>query len=343
MSPTPVERSLALAAAALCASGAILVESAQAQAPVARRTAQRTVAQPAPAIAAAARLAPASRAVRLEVFEFSTAVIAATGDVESTRSVQARAFVERLGAGVRLELVAVPGGELLMGSPETEIDHQATEGPQRTVRMRGFLIGKFEVTQAQWRAVAMLPKVAIDISPEPSGFTGDDLPVGIVSWDDVQEFLARLSKATGRTYRLPSEAEWEYACRAGSNDPFAFGPTLTPEIANVAGEIPYGAAPTGATRGTPVDVGSLGVANGFGIFDMHGNASEWCADSWQATYDGAPLDGSPRADANAIRRVIRGGSYKIFAGYCRSAARAGYERDFRMDHVGFRVACDLPQ
>jgi formylglycine-generating enzyme required for sulfatase activity len=251
--------------------------------------------------------------------------------------------VERLGGGVALELVDVPAGTFTMGSPETEAERQATEGPQRRVTVTRFLLGRYEVTQAQWRAVAALPKVDVDISPEPSQIVGDDLPVAIVSWDDVQEFCARLSKATGRRYRLPTEAEWEYACRAGSTHPFAFGPTLPSDIANVDGAVPYGDAPEGASRGAPAPVGSLGLANGFGLYDMHGNVWEWCADTWHENYTGAPLGGSLWEGGDVTRRALRGGSCKIFAGYCRAAARSGYDFDFRIDYVGFRVACDGPQ
>jgi eukaryotic-like serine/threonine-protein kinase len=325
-------RAACFVAVALCASGA----------PAAQKIGERSLQRSTQPLATTVKLSSPARALEAASFEFDTASTSAKGDVESRRGAHARSFVERLG-GVTLDLVAVPSGAFLMGSPELESERQPTEGPQHRVSVKSFLIGKFEVTQAQWRAVAMLPKIEIDISPEPSGFIGDDLPVGIVNWDDIQEFLARLSKATGRRYRLPSEAEWEYACRGGSSEPFAFGPNLTPDVANVDGAVPYGEATAGSTRGEPVAVGSLGLANGFGLYDMHGNALEWCADTWFEDYTGAPTDGSARTNGDTTRRVIRGGSYKIYAGYCRSASRNGYDHDFRMEHVGFRIACDISQ
>jgi formylglycine-generating enzyme required for sulfatase activity len=343
--PNPIGRtsrrpsSLATAGVMISLSAALCTDGVLAAQQSADRSGPRSEQPPATAV----KVASHARAFETASFEFATASTGASGDVENRRGAQARCYVERLGGGVTLELVGVPAGAFVMGSPDLEAERQANEGPQRRVALEGFLLGKYEVTQAQWRAVAMLPKVEIDISPEPSGFKGDTLPVGIVSWDDVQEFLARLSKATGRRYRLPSEAEWEYACRGGSSDAFAFGPNLTPDVANVDGAVPYNAAQVGATRGEPVAVGSLGLANGFGLYDMHGNALEWCADSWYEDYVGAPTDGSARIGGDATRRVIRGGSYKIYAGFCRSAARSGYDHDFRMEHVGFRIACDMPR
>jgi formylglycine-generating enzyme required for sulfatase activity len=258
------------------------------------------------------------------------------------RDVKVTCYVEQLGGGVALELVALPGGTFTMGSPEKEIDHLPSEGPQRQVAVAPFLLGKFEVTQAQWRAVAALPKLKVDLSPEPSTIKGDDRPVGLVSWDDAQEFCARLSKLTGRRYRLPTEAEWEYACRGGTDSAFAFGPNVLPDVVNYDGNVPYGAAPTGASRGETVPVGSLGLANAFGLYDMHGNVWEWCADTWHEDYTGAPADGSAWAGGDATRRVLRGGSYRIFASFCRSAARSAFTPDFRQDFAGLRVACDGP-
>jgi formylglycine-generating enzyme required for sulfatase activity len=155
-------------------------------------------------------------------------------------------------------------------------------------------MGKFPVTQAQWRAVAALPKINTDLDPDPSYFNGANRPVEQVSWDEAMEFCRRLSKKTGRDYRLPSEAEWEYACRAGTNKPFHFGKRITSDLANYNGNSVYGNAPKGKYREETTPVGSLKVANAFGLYDMHGNVWEWCADGWHENYEGAPNSNNRR-------------------------------------------------
>ena len=157
-----------------------------------------------------------------------------------------------------------------MGSPSNEAGRVSDEGPQQTVSVRGFALGKYEVTQSQWRSV---------MGKSPSYFTGDNRPVERVSWNDVQEFCKKLNARLGLTgsnsYRLPTEAEWEYAARAGTTTPFGLGLTINAEIVNYIGPVPYGAAPPGVYRGETVNVGSLGVANRWGLYDMHGNVREW--------------------------------------------------------------------
>jgi eukaryotic-like serine/threonine-protein kinase len=244
---------------------------------------------------------------------------------------------------VQLEMVKIPAGTFTMGSSPLEEKRYIDEGRQHQVSVPEFYMGKYEVTQAQWRAVASLPKVQIDLKPDPSKFKGDNLPMEQVSWDDVQEFCARLSKATGREYRLPSEAEWEYACRAGTTTPFAFGETITPEIVNYNGNEPYGNepygyAPKGIYREKTIAVGSLGVANGFGLYDMHGNVWEWCEDWYHENYDGAPTDGSAWLSGGEQKhRVLRGGPWYGHANYRRSASRNNGSPDNRIDGIGFRV------
>src|SRR5207244_4203738 len=127
---------------------------------------------------------------------------------------------------------------------------------------------------------------------DPSKFKGDDSPVDGVSWEDAEEFCARLSHRTGRTYRLPSEAEWEYACRAGTTTPFHFGMTIMPDMVNYDGTKPYGKGPKGAYRQHTMPVGNYGPANAFGLYDMHGNVAEWTQDAWHDSYAGAPANGS---------------------------------------------------
>src|SRR5262249_22849878 len=148
----------------------------------------------------------------------------------------------------------IPAGTFLMGSPDNEAGRSVSEGPQHRVTIKSFFIGKFPVTQAQWRAVALLPKVQMELSLNPSTFSGDDLPVESISWREAEEFCVRLSRETGRSYRLPSEAEWEYACRAGSRTPFHFGETVTPALVNYDGRLSYESAPIGNARDRTIPV-----------------------------------------------------------------------------------------
>jgi formylglycine-generating enzyme required for sulfatase activity len=201
-------------------------------------------------------------------------------------------------------------------------------------------MGKFPVTQAQWQAVASLPKVNIDLKANPSGFKGAKRPVEQVSWNDAVEFCRRLSKATGREYRLPSEAEWEYACRAGTTTPFHFGETITTDLANYDGDYTYGSGSKGQYREQTTDVGSF-PANAFGLHDMHGNVWEWCQDTRHENYNGAPTDGSAWVDENANQNsmILRGGSWSTNPRVCRSAYRSYSVADLRNYSLGFRVVC----
>ena len=152
----------------------------------------------------------------------------------------AQYFIEDLGNGIQLEMVMIPSGSFMMGSPETEEGSTDDERPQHQVTIKAFCLGKYQVTQAQWKAVAAFPQVNRELKPDPSRFKGDNRPVESVSWEDAVEFCLRLSKHTKRQYRLPSEAEWEYACRAGTTTPFHFGETITTDLANYNGEFTYG-------------------------------------------------------------------------------------------------------
>jgi formylglycine-generating enzyme required for sulfatase activity len=285
-------------------------------------------------------------------FGFKTVTLDAKGKTTSVQTLVGKSYIEDLGSGVQLEMVEVPPGTFIMGSSPSDVQSAITdaryfrplnfddETPQHQVSVAQLNVGKYEVTQGQWRAVANLPKVKIDLPPEPS--TGgsdraDNKPVEKISWDDAVEFCARLSKATGREYRLPSEAEWEYACRAGTQTPFAFGETITGEIAIFSGG-PYARAYEGGNSGFTTAVGSLGVANGFGLFDMHGNVWEWCSDYWHENYKGAPTDGSAwLSGGDSKLRVARGGSAGDEAYLLRSAKRARGAPDGRGRKIGFRV------
>ncbi|HKV42216.1 MAG TPA: SUMF1/EgtB/PvdO family nonheme iron enzyme [Blastocatellia bacterium] len=277
----------------------------------------------------------AAIARREEVFTFETVTLDETGKVASQRQGDAGQLVHELAPGVTLEMVAIPGGEFVMGAPEGELSSEDRERPQHKVTLSPFYMGKYVVTQAQWHVVAGWPRNGQDLRAEPSNFSGEGLPVEQVSWDDAVEFCARLAKRTGENYRLPTEAEWEYACRAGTTTPFAFGETLSPKLVNYNGSFPYGKAAKGESRGRTTPVGALGVANGFGLYDVHGNVWEWCGD-WFGPYEaGASTDplGRPKGEY----RVLRGGAWAYDGNNCRSAYRLYFQPDVRLTSFGFRV------
>ncbi len=263
----------------------------------------------------------------------------------------AEQFVEFLGVGdarslsqaVELAMVRIPAEAFMMGSPADELKRSSSEGAQRIVTVPEFYLGKYSVTQAQWRAVANLPPVERDLQLEPSRFSGDDLPVEQVSWYEAEEFCRRLSVLTGRVYRLPSEAEWEYACRGRTTTPFHFGETISTDLANYDGNYVYGNGEKGVYREKTTPVGSLNAANIFGLHDMHGNVFEWCLDHYHDSYEGAPADGSAWIDPDVdrgTRRMVRGGCWNYFPQFCRSAYRNYYNPDYQNFNFGFRVVCE---
>ncbi|MDJ0695213.1 formylglycine-generating enzyme family protein [Mastigocoleus sp. MO_188.B34] len=254
----------------------------------------------------------------------------------------AKRFIENLGNQVQLEMVQIPTGTFKMGAPETEEGSSDDERPEHEVTVPTFFMGKYQVTQAQWKFIASLEQVNRELKPDPSDFKGDNRPVEQVTWSDAVEFCDRLSQYTNRNYRLPSEAEWEYACRAGTTTPFHFGETITSDLANYNAESTYGAGTKGTYRNKTTEVGSFGVANAFGLYDMHGNVWEWCEDTWHSNYEGAPTDGSAwvkDVDDNDNRyRLLRGGSWYLDPDCCRSASRSNYVIDY---DVGLRVVCGV--
>ncbi|MBP5973649.1 SUMF1/EgtB/PvdO family nonheme iron enzyme [Brasilonema sp. CT11] len=271
-------------------------------------------------------------------FEFDIVTVNAQGREIKPEKRQAQYYVENLGKNITLEMVDIPGGKFIMGSPEAEgYDH---ERPQHEVTVQPFFMGKYPITQAQWRAVVALPRVNRKLKPDPSHFKGDDYPVECVSWYDVVEFCARLSKKTGKDYRLPSEAEWEYACRAGTTTPFHFGETLTDKLANYCASETFANEPKGKYRQKTTVVGTFSP-NAFGLYDIHGNVWEWCEDTWQKNYQGAPTDGSSWND-NYFLRVLRGGSWYNYPDYCRSAIRGRFYIGGDANNFGFRVFCAVP-
>jgi formylglycine-generating enzyme required for sulfatase activity len=268
--------------------------------------------------------------VSAQRFALETVRVNEQGEVVERQPGEAEYFVEDLGNEVTLEMVYVPGGEFLMGAPEGEAGSYSDEKPQHRVTVPEFCMGKFVVTQAQYAAIT---------GENPSAFEGENRPVEEVSWNDAVAFCEVLKARTGRLYRLPSEAEWEYACRACTDTPFYFGPTLTPEIVNYRGNEVYGQGPTGEYREQTVEVGQFPL-NAWGLYDLHGNVLEWCADAWHSDYDGAPTDGSAWTDGgNQKSRVLRGGAWVSIPRHCRSAFRSYEPRASHFHSVGFRVVC----
>jgi formylglycine-generating enzyme required for sulfatase activity len=280
---------------------------------------------------------------------------------------QVQGYRERLADGVELTMVQIPAGSFLMGSPQGEQGRSNDEGPQHRVELAEFLMGQTPITQAQWRVVAAWQprdgeSWGRQLNPNPSYFQAgdnqnggearlfdgeantDQRPVEQVSWQDAIEFCKRLSQRTGRHYGLPSEAQWEYACRAGSSTPFHFGETISPALANYDGNHAYADGPKGDYRQQTTRV-SFFPANPWGLHDMHGNVWEWCQDQWHNNYNGAPQDGSAWLDrdvTNDYKRLLRGGAWGDHPGYCRSAYRLHLRPGTVYYYVGLRVVC-LPQ
>ncbi len=297
----------------------------------------------------------------------TTTLLVRQGDrwEKKAQPILVRNYNEELPQGVELTMVEISAGSFLMGSPLSEKgrndyswlsdDRKRDLGvissdveAKRRVSVPAFRMGRFPITQSQWKVVAGLEKVERELNSDPSNFKGPDRPVESVSWHDAIEFCRRLSKHTRRNYTLPSEAQWEYACRAGSTTPFHFGETLTTELANYDGNYTYGHDPKGTYREQTTDVGSF-PANAWGLQDMHGNVWEWCLDRWHPSLAKGPTNGSAwqepapeLAKEDQDRRLLRGGSWVNRPKFCRSAYRNDIHPDFRNGNIGFRVCC-LPQ
>ena len=287
----------------------------------------------------------------LKTYNFDVITVNSRGQTISRIPGQASYFTEELGNGVTLDMVQIPGGTFLMGTEDAEVerlckeydfDYFRDEQPQHQVTVQPFFMGKLPITQAQWQRVAALPKIERDLDSDPAHFKGNNRPVESVDWYDAVEFCARLSRATGKEYRLPSEAQWEYSCRAGTSTPFHFGETITTDFANYNGNDTYADEPKGKYREETTPVGSF-PPNGFGLYDMHGNVYEWCADDWHENYHGAPNDGrvwKANKDSNSI---VRGGSWINDPDICCSAHRNGLiGRGNIYNIIGFRVVCAVP-
>jgi formylglycine-generating enzyme required for sulfatase activity len=284
----------------------------------------------------------------LSVFNFEVVRVNAKGEQIKKESKQSQYFREDLGDGITLEMVAIPGGTFLMGTEDEEIERLVKkfdwegfrgERPQHRVTVSSFYMGRYPITQSQWKAIAATAKIDIDLKTNPSNFKGNELPVERVNWYQATEFCKRLSRETKQEYRLPSEAEWEYACRAGTTTPFYFGETITGELANYRSSETYADEYKGEYRQQTTPVGQF-PPNAFGLYDMHGNVWEWCADTWHGNYDGAPTDGSAWIEkGNDNFSPLRGGSWCDSPNYCRSAYRYGSSRRGYDSSDGFRVVC----
>jgi formylglycine-generating enzyme required for sulfatase activity len=272
-----------------------------------------------------------------------------TGD-NKQEHVELQTYKETAG-GAGIEMVRVPAGKFTMGSPDGE--GEADEHPQHEVSVSSFYMGKYEVTQGQWRAVAKLPKMRIDLNPNPSKFDGNDnLPVEQVSWEDAIEFCDRLSRATGKRYRLPTEAEWEYACRATTRGPYAGRLDEMGWYGNNSGRIQIDADEIWRTdqgnyakritdNGCQTHQVGQKKPNGFGLYDMHGNVWEWCMDWYSDSYYSRSPSTDPVGPSTGSSRVRRGGSCYNLAAGLRSADRGGFAPVFRYFDLGFRLVRTL--
>jgi eukaryotic-like serine/threonine-protein kinase len=290
------------------------------------------------------------RTLSLSSIPFTSVKLDRSGNIIARPTDEAEAFIEDLDNGVELTMVKIPAGKFMMGSPESEQRRNNNESPQHQVNIPEFYLAQTLVTQAQWVAImsnnpSWWQKIVgyTQENPNPSCFQGNDrLPVERVSWLAAMDFCQKLSQITPRTYRLPTEAEWEYACRAGMNTPFAFGETITSAVVNYDGNYPYGGAAKGEYRQKTTPVGSF-PPNLFGLYDMHGNVWEWCLDEWIDNYNLVSSDGSARGNISSRdenkQRVLRGGSLHALAQHCRSAHRLYGAASLRGNLVGFRVVC----
>jgi formylglycine-generating enzyme required for sulfatase activity len=263
-----------------------------------------------------------------KIFEFETVTVDKKGEIIKRENKQAKYFTEILPNDITLDMVEIPGGSFIMGSPETEIGRYKDEGPQHEVIIQTFYMGKYPVTQAQYEVV---------MNDNPSKFARKNRPVEKVTWQQAKEFCTKLSKLTGKKYFLPSEAQWEYAARAGTTTAFHYGETITSKLANYAGNT-YNQEPKGEWRKEPTDVGIF-PPNAFGLYDIHGNVWEWCEDEWHENYEGMPIDGSAWILSAPKNKVLRGGSWNYDPGSCRVANRTCLNLNTIINGIGFRVCC----
>lgn len=258
--------------------------------------------------------------------EFTSQSVDSEGRLTAIPSLHARQRSVPISETLTLELVQVPSGAFLMGSLRGQ--GYPDETPQHFVQVWPFWISRSAITQEQWLAV---------MGTLPCRFKGPKLPVDTVNWMEANRFCEKLAGRTRHAIHLPSEAQWEYACRADAKTAFSFGPTLTSDLANYNGEFTYRAEPKGIYRHVTTPGGTF-PPNAFGLYDMHGNLWELCADAWHADYGGAPADASPWVSGTPDEfRVARGGSWHDIPAVCRSAARLKVKSSDGDEMTGFRV------
>jgi eukaryotic-like serine/threonine-protein kinase len=267
-----------------------------------------------------------SSIANLTTSSFEIVTVDRNGEIIDRRSSAAEYFTLSLGDGVGLDLVSIPSGTFMMGDER----HHQDEQPVHQVTVPAFFMSKYPITQIQYRSI---------MGENVGSGSGDNYPIENVSWDDAIAFCTKLSQQSGDRFTLPSESQWEYACRAGTTTAFYFGETISPELVNYNGDYPYQGAPTGENRAQTTPVGSF-PPNAFGLYDMHGNVWEWCLDEYQPSYQGAPLDGSAwilRLEEGNLKRVMRGGAWDYVARGCRSAVRGSLSSQSRLPGCGMRV------
>jgi eukaryotic-like serine/threonine-protein kinase len=293
-----------------------------------------------------------------ELFSFETINVNWWGEIINPTQKQAFYYRENLDNEIFLDMVYIPSGSFIMGAPDDEEGSENFERPQHLVTLHAFHMSKFPITQAQYQAMA--------IGKNPSKFQGDLLPVDNISWIQAKEYCQHLSQKCGKLYTLPSESQWEYACRAGTTTPFYFGKTINTDVVNYDGNYSYGNRPKGLNtyRQKTTEVGQF-PPNTFGLYDLHGNIWEWCEDNSHRNYIDAPNDGSPWINENDRNsHILRGGFWDNVPRHCRSAARFGYRETTEaedlsaptstsygthmnivirpsksIEHCGFRVVC----
>jgi formylglycine-generating enzyme required for sulfatase activity len=276
-----------------------------------------TVAEPTAPIPGSTELTPATKGLLVATF---SEVKAKEAQKQLAKSLKKEVEEkEDLGKDVKLEMVLIPAGKFKMGSPASEKGRRDNETQHEVTLTKPFYMGKYEVTQEQWEAV-------MGDNPSSSKTKGAKLPVTDVSWNDCQDFIKKLNASTKGGYRLPTEAEWEYTCRAGTSTAYSYGDNLSMSDAN--------------THGASIKAVGSYKPNAFGLYDMHGNVWEWCEDWYGAYSAGAVTDPrtDPRGLAPAKRRVLRGGSFYVVESYARSSARNDFTPTVRGNGVGFRLA-----
>ena len=262
-----------------------------------------------------------------KAFSFNLVTTNKKGEVISITRNYANSFLEDLGNGITLEMVEIPGGTYLMGSTQEDC-----ELPEHPVKLPTFFMSKYPVTQQQYKAITGV---------NPSVFKGDQLPVENVSWSNAISFCEELAIQTGRNYTLPSETQWEYACRAGTTTAFHFGEGISSDLVNYNGNYTYALVHKQNFRQKTVPVGSL-MPNAYGLYDMHGNVWEWCLDDWHTNYNGAPDNQTSWVSQRINRwKVVRGGSWNTCPQDCRSASRSLQMFDSAHKDIGFRLVLNI--